>query len=43
MKLIYPVLAAFGLYLYFGYKFCMFLCSERVIEAMNDFENQIMN
>ena len=43
MKVIYPVLAAFAIYLYFGYKIMFFLCSERVNEYLIEVENQIIN
>ena len=42
MKLIYPVLAAFAIYMYFGYKIMFFICSERVNEYFIEVENQML-
>lgn len=42
MKLIYPVLAAFVIYVYLAYKIMFFLCSERVNEYLIEVENQML-
>lgn len=42
MKLIYPVIGIGLAYFYFSYKFMFWLCRERVIQVVNEFENQIL-